>query len=101
MKHPIWIGLSLVLAAILYLSFVRPHEMLSPGNLIPAHSAIQNDCFACHAPLRGVSADRCVSCHAIAEIGLKTTKGIKIKASNGRPPIPSGAGGAQLHGVPQ
>mgnify|MGYP000088079899 FL=1 len=52
MKHPIWIGLALVLAVIIYLSFVRPHEMLSPGNLIPAHSALQTDCFACHAPLR-------------------------------------------------
>ncbi len=87
MKHPIWIGLALVLGVIIYLSFVRPHEMLSPGNLIPAHSPLQTDCFACHAPLRGVSADRCISCHVVADIGLRTTKGVKIASGQGRPPF--------------
>ena len=78
MKRAIWIGLSLALAAIISLSFVRPHEMVSPGNLIPEHSALQNDCFACHTPFRGASAERCTTCHAVADIGLRTTKGAKI-----------------------
>jgi hypothetical protein len=87
MKHPIRIGLALVLAVIIYLNFERPHEMLSPGNLIPAHSALQTDCFACHAPLRGVAADRCITCHAVTDIGLRTTKGVKVTSSKGRPPF--------------
>ena len=85
MKRTIWIGMSLVLTAILYLSFVRPHEMVSPGNLISAHSALQNDCFACHAPLRGASAQRCTSCHVVADIGLRTTKGVEISKKERRP----------------
>lgn len=78
MKRAIWIVLSLALAAILYFSFTRPHEMVSPGDVIPAHAALQNDCFACHAPFQGASANRCTTCHVLADIGLKTTKGVKI-----------------------
>jgi len=85
MKRSLWIAISLVLAAIIYLSFVRPHQMVSPGNLIPAHSALEGDCFACHAPLRGASAERCIACHAVADIGLRTTKGVKIVRPKARP----------------
>src|SRR3546814_8451196 len=56
MKRSLWIGISLILAAIICLSFLRPHEMVSPGNLIPAHSTLQNNCFACPAPFQGASA---------------------------------------------
>ncbi|MEQ1541885.1 MAG: cytochrome c3 family protein [Novosphingobium sp.] len=85
MKRSVWIAVSLLLAAILTLSIVRPHPMLSPGNLIPAHAALQDDCFACHAPLRGASAQRCIGCHAIADIGLRTTKGAAIARAAKRP----------------
>ncbi len=85
MKRSLWIAVSLVLAAIIYLSFVRPHQMVSPGNLIPAHSALEGDCFACHAPLRGASAERCIACHAVADIGLRTTEGVKIVRPKARP----------------
>ena len=36
------------------------------------------DCFACHTPLRGATADRCIVCHALPDIGLRTTKGAAI-----------------------
>lgn len=85
MKRSIWIATLLVLAGIIYLSFVRPHQMVSPGDLIPAHAALQNDCFACHAPLRGASAERCTTCHVVADIGQRTTKGAVIPISAKRP----------------
>jgi hypothetical protein len=85
MKRALWIGVSLVLAGILSLSVVRPHEMVSPGNLIAAHSALQDDCFACHVPFRGASAERCTSCHLVADIGLRTTKGAEVRRSEPRP----------------
>lgn len=85
MKRSLWIAVSLILGAIIYLSFVRPHQMVSPGDLIPAHSALQGDCFACHAPLRGASAERCITCHVVADIGLRTTKGTAIPQSATRP----------------
>ncbi|WP_341970959.1 class III cytochrome C family protein [Roseateles sp. PN1] len=62
------------------LAFVYPHLMLGPGPLVPAHAELSTDCFACHAPLLGVSADRCMACHALADIGLRTSKGVAIKA---------------------
>jgi hypothetical protein len=85
MKRSLWIAILLVLGVIIYLSFVRPHQMVSPGDLIPAHSALQNDCFACHTPLRGASAERCTTCHIVADIGLRTTKGAVIPKSLTRP----------------
>lgn len=87
MKRAIWIALWLLLAGTIGLSFVRPHEMVSPGNLMPAHRALQDDCFACHAPFRGASAKRCTSCHVVAEIGLRTTKGQPIPKSSRKPPF--------------
>jgi hypothetical protein len=59
--------------------------MVSPGNLIPAHTALENDCFACHTPFRGASAERCTTCHVVADIGLRTTKGVAIAQSDRRP----------------
>ncbi|MBU6503399.1 MAG: class III cytochrome C family protein [Burkholderiales bacterium] len=55
--------------------------MVSPGPLAREHAALATDCFACHAPLRGAAADRCVVCHALPDIGLRTTKGVAITNS--------------------
>ena len=60
--------------------------MVAPGPLLPAHAELETDCFACHAPLRGAAPARCVACHALPDIGLRTTKGVpiaqaKVKAS--------------------
>lgn len=76
-------GLILIVAslcALIAVSFAWPHMMVAPGPLIPAHAAINRDCFACHVPFRGASVDRCTVCHKIAEIGIRTTKGTAIGA---------------------
>ena len=64
-----------VLAA---LTFVYPELMVSPGKLVPEHKSLEGDCFACHAPLTGSSAQRCISCHKTADIGVVTTKGVPL-----------------------
>jgi hypothetical protein len=66
------------LVALIALAFAYPHLMVSPGPVVSAHAAIASDCFACHAPLRGASAERCVACHSVADIGLRTSKGLPI-----------------------
>jgi hypothetical protein len=71
-------GIGIALAILVVLLFVYPHEMIAPGALIPAHARIQNDCFACHAPLRGVSSAKCIVCHVPSEIGVRTTAGLPI-----------------------
>ena len=71
----VWILVSLNLALLVALAFIYPHLMVSPGALTAGHSEITTDCFACHAPLRGASATRCIACHALPDVGLRSTKG--------------------------
>jgi hypothetical protein len=85
MRRWLWVGITALLAGVIALAFIRPHAMVSPGNLIAAHTSLQDDCFACHVPFRGASADRCIGCHVVAQIGLRTTKGVAIKRSGNRP----------------
>ncbi len=82
--------LAAVLAGIVSLAFVYPHQMVSPGNLQPAHAQLEQHCFACHAPFQGASAKRCIACHAIADIGRMTTRGAPIPSSKGRIPFHQG-----------
>ena len=70
------------LVALIALVFIFPQFMVSPGPLEPGHSQLATDCFACHAPLHGASVDRCISCHALTEIGLRTTKGAVVTDRN-------------------
>lgn len=57
------------------LAFAYPQLMVAPGKLIAGHRALDADCFACHAPFTGASADRCVACHKVEDIGRLTTTG--------------------------
>ncbi len=61
------------LVGIAALTFLYPHFMVAPGPLIPAHTDLETNCFACHAPLRGAGADRCITCHKVADIGRRST----------------------------
>lgn len=39
-------------------------QMASPGDLSAAHADLAGDCAACHSPVEGVTAARCIVCHA-------------------------------------
>lgn len=66
------------LAALVLLAIVSPHLMISPGKPIAAHAELATDCFACHTPFIGSTPEKCIACHKVAEIGIKTTKGLAI-----------------------
>ena len=66
------------LLVLVALVFAYPHLMVSPGALVPEHAELTTDCFACHAPLRGAASDRCVVCHTLPDIGLRTSKGAAL-----------------------
>ena len=70
------------LALVLGLSFVYPLAMVSPGPLLQAHEGLVTDCFACHAPWRGPIRARCIDCHALADIGVRSTRGIALARPN-------------------
>jgi len=74
----LWWLIGANLVALLALVFIYPHLMLSPGPLVAAHAELTTDCFACHVPGRGASAARCSVCHLPADIGLRSTHGVKI-----------------------
>lgn len=69
---------ALNLVVLIALAIVMPHLMVSPGKPIQAHREIALDCFACHTPLIGSTPEKCMACHKVADIGLKTTKGMRI-----------------------
>lgn len=86
MSRIVAITLAACLIMIAIFVFVYPHKMIAPGKLIPAHQQLDNDCFACHTPLRGTDAERCMACHKPADIGRLTTAGKTITKSE--PAIP-------------
>jgi hypothetical protein len=66
------------LAALVLLAIFSPHLMISPGKPIEAHAELATDCFVCHTPFIGSTPEKCIACHKVAEIGIKTTKGLPI-----------------------
>lgn len=66
------------LVVLVGLAFAYPHLMISPGPLIKGHAALATDCFACHTAWRGATAQNCIGCHALPDIGLRTTQGIAV-----------------------
>ena len=60
------------------LVWFRPAAMLSPGPMMAGHAAIAGDCRSCHSPLRGSTPERCLACHALADIGLHNSAGVPI-----------------------
>ena len=82
----LWIT-TVLLAALLGLCVVRPDAWLAPGHVSPGHAALANDCFACHAPMRGAAEARCVGCHGLADIGVRTVAGQPLQARAGHVPF--------------
>lgn len=69
---------SVNLAILVLLAILFPHLMISPGKPIDAHAELATDCFACHTPFIGSRPSKCIACHKVAEIGLKSTRGLAI-----------------------
>jgi hypothetical protein len=60
------------------LAYRQRDSMLSPGHLLEGHAAIHRACFRCHSAFRGIETARCVICHRIEEIGLRTVSGAPL-----------------------
>ncbi len=67
------------LLACIFLVFLYPHLMVSPGILMEGHQDLTTDCLSCHTLFRGSSSEKCITCHSVDEIGLVTTKGVEIQ----------------------
>ncbi len=82
MTRTAWSLLLLNLGAVLALVIALPHPMVAPGDLSRSHAPQEADCWSCHAPLQGASAERCVACHRIDDIGLRDVAGALLPASD-------------------
>ncbi len=60
---------SIIIVGFLSLGYFFPHWMFQPGELIQPHQKINKDCSACHELFKGIPNSKCISCHAISEIG--------------------------------
>lgn len=79
MSRTLAVVLAVNLVALAILAFAYPHLMVSPGKLIPGHSELETDCFACHVAFRGATTERCTTCHQPQQIGRLTTLGRPIE----------------------
>jgi len=78
---------AVLLAGLLGLSLWHPDAWLAPGHVSPGHAALADDCFACHAPMRGASDARCTACHQPADIGVRTVAGQPLPPRAGHVPF--------------
>ncbi|MEW6130157.1 MAG: cytochrome c3 family protein [Acidobacteriota bacterium] len=58
--------------------FAYPNWAIKPGVLSNAHQRLNKDCLACHTPLQGATAEKCIFCHKPADIGRITTTGVAL-----------------------
>ncbi len=66
MKKIITIGTAGIFVLLMYF---YPHEMISPGDLVEGHDDLNAKCFSCHEPFKGIASNKCIVCHALADIG--------------------------------
>lgn len=78
MKRSIKILLAVNVVIATVLAFAYPHLMIAPGPVVEGHAKVAEDCFACHTVFFGASSPKCVACHTVADIGIKTTEGKAI-----------------------
>lgn len=64
-----WIAGIVITCVIILLIGRYPDLMISPGSLSKGHQDLNHRCMSCHVPFSGMSNDRCVKCHTVAEIG--------------------------------
>ncbi|MBF0416957.1 MAG: cytochrome c3 family protein [Magnetococcales bacterium] len=87
MNAMVKIILLLNLLFIMALAFFLPNLMIAPGKLIEGHRALDQDCFACHNPLSGATSAKCIACHKVTDIGLRTTKGVPLAVQKTKTPF--------------
>ena len=78
MKKAVLVSALIIATLVVVASFLKPQLLVSPGKPIAAHQEFASDCFACHTPFLGSSASKCIECHAVDDIGIKTTRGVSI-----------------------
>ena len=73
------LSIFLSIAFLIFIVIQFPYATINPGELVEGHQKIRSQCLACHKPFAGVTNEKCMSCHKLADIGLdKENKQNKI-----------------------
>ncbi len=62
----------IIIIGVAWLMYKFPYTMMNPGELVEEHQEEKNNCFSCHDPFWGISSEKCISCHALSDIGKST-----------------------------
>lgn len=81
-KKPLSLFIAASLVILLVLAFIYPLQLIAPGRIIDGHKEFEDDCFACHTPLLGSTASKCIECHAVDDIGIVTTSGQPVTSES-------------------
>lgn len=60
---------SIIIVGFLSLGYLFPHWMFQPGELTQSHQNLSTQCGACHDFFKGIPNTKCITCHALADIG--------------------------------
>ena len=89
MSRTVKIVIALNLVVVTALAFLYAHLMIAPGPVVKGHAEIETDCFACHTVFVGATSPKCIDCHTVKEIGIKTVAGEAIERKPWeKPPVP-------------
>jgi hypothetical protein len=61
-----------------------PYYTINPGVMIEDHMHLKNDCLSCHTLGAGAQTEKCIKCHKLSEIGLRTVDGITRETFNSK-----------------
>ncbi|MDP2301190.1 MAG: hypothetical protein Q8N03_02040 [Ignavibacteria bacterium] len=62
--------------------YLFPYYTVNPGVLVRGHDGLRNNCFACHVVGSGPTTEKCLDCHNISEVGIKTVEGLTLQFQN-------------------
>ena len=63
---------------------IFPYYTINPGVMIEDHLMLKNDCLSCHTLAAGAQTEKCIKCHQLGEIGIKSVEGNVRDAVNGK-----------------
>jgi hypothetical protein len=63
---------------------IFPYSTINPGVVIEDHSMIKNDCLSCHSLGEGAQTEKCIECHQLSEIRLKSVNGEMLNFINSK-----------------
>jgi hypothetical protein len=83
-KHTVLISFLIAFILGLIGILIFPYYTINPGTLIEDHMHLKNDCLSCHNLGEGTKTEKCIMCHSLSTIGIKSVDGINKEPFNSK-----------------